>query len=211
MSRWQIGLTGGIGSGKSTVAGVWRSMGAHILDADAVAKQLTGAGGRAIDALLGRFGPECLDPTGAMDRDWMRARVFSHPADRLALESILHAMISEELQAAARCHAAGVQVFDVPLLVESPRWRPRLDAIVVVDCDEEVQIERVIRRNGWPRDQVKRVIAQQATRAVRLAAADCVLCNQGIALPELEQRARQVGVALGLSSQHDQLQGTGHL
>jgi dephospho-CoA kinase len=200
VQRWRIGLTGGIGSGKSTVARVWQAMGAEVLDADAIAKQVTEAQGRAMPALLAAFGPDCMATDGAMDRVWMRARVLEQPGERQRLEQILHPLIGEEMrQAAARC-TAPVLIFDVPLLVESTRWRVQLDHVVVVDCTRSTQIERVVRRSGWSAQQVERIIDQQATRAERLRAADSVLFNQDIDISTLEQRVRQLGQRFGLSS-----------
>jgi dephospho-CoA kinase len=200
VQRWRIGLTGGIGSGKSTVARVWQAMGAAVLDADAIAKQVTAPQGRAMAALLAAFGPDCVASDGAMDRAWMRARVLEQPGERQRLEQILHPLIGEEIRhAAARC-TAPVLVFDVPLLVESTRWRVQLDHVVVIDCTRGTQIERVVRRSGWSPQEVERIIDQQAARAERLRAADTVLFNQDIAISTLEQRVRQLGLCFGLSS-----------
>ena len=183
MSRaLRIGLTGGIGSGKSTVAGLLRARGAHIVDTDAIAHRLTAPGGRAIAAIAAAFGPESIDAQGAMDRARMRERVFADPAERQRLEAILHPLIAEDTEAEAAAAPPGAPVvFDVPLLVESGRrWRERVDRILVVDCTPATQIARVVARNGWAPAAVERVIAQQAGREQRRAVADAVILNDGI-------------------------------
>lgn len=183
-----IGLTGGIGSGKSTVAHMLVQLGAKLVDTDAISRQLTAPGGRAIPLVHMRFGPEAIDANGALDRAHMRELVFRDPEARLALESILHPLIHDETERQGHEAAAGqVVVFDVPLLVEAgQRWRDRVDRILVIDCRPETQVERVIRRSGWTRQTVERVIAQQAARAQRLAVADDVIVNDGLPLPDLE-------------------------
>jgi dephospho-CoA kinase len=183
----RIGLTGGIGSGKSTVGALLQARGAHLIDTDAIARELSGAGGAAIAELRAAFGDEAIDDAGALDRARMRARAFADPLARSRLEAILHPLIAEET--ARRAHAAGagaVLVFDVPLLVESGRWRARVDRVLVVDCSEETQVERVVRRAGWDAGVVRSVIAQQASRAARRACADAVIFNDGIGLDRLE-------------------------
>ncbi|WP_140635730.1 dephospho-CoA kinase [Methylibium rhizosphaerae] len=185
----RIGLTGGIGSGKSAVAGMLGEFGACIVDTDAIARQISAPGGLAIPALRERFGDEAIDATGALDRDRMRTLAFADPGTRTALEAVLHPLIGAEAerQAAAARPDQSV-VFDVPLLVESGRWRARVERVLVVDCTVETQIERVMRRSGWERVAVERVIAQQASREARRAAADAVIHNDGgMSLDELRQ------------------------
>jgi dephospho-CoA kinase len=182
---WRIGLTGGIGSGKSTVAGLLAAHGAAIIDSDAIARRLTLPGGGAIPAIRAAFGSEVIDATGALDRDRMRALAFTDPQARRRLEAILHPLIGVETERDAAASPAPVKVFDVPLLVESGRWRARVDRVLVVDCDEETQVRRVTQRAGWAEATVRAVIAQQASRAARLAAADAVIRNDGIDLPAL--------------------------
>lgn len=179
MKGLRIGLTGGIGSGKSRAAAAWAALGAHRLDADALARSLTAPGGAAIEALREAFGPGVLDAEGGLDRAAMRARAFADPAVRLQLEALLHPRIGEALRSAMASAPAGVvQVLEIPLLVEHlARWRPQLDRIVVIDCPVERQIERTQARSGWPRAQVEAVIAQQASRDARRAAADAVIDN----------------------------------
>jgi len=195
MSRaLRIGLTGGIGSGKSTVAGLLRARGAHIVDTDAIAHRLTAPGGRAIAAIAAAFGPEFIGANGAMDRARMRERVFADPAERQRLEAILHPLIAEDTEAEAAAAPPGAPVvFDVPLLVESGRrWRERVDRILVVDCTPATQIARVVARNGWTPEAVERVIAQQATREQRRAVADAVILNEGTDLDPLARAVDHV-------------------
>lgn len=177
MAIRRIGLTGGIGSGKSTVASYWVALGAHLIDTDALARELTVAGGTAIAPLRVEFGPEVLDVTGALDRARMRTLVFNDPTAKRRLEGILHPLIgAEAMRLAAQSHSPAI-VFDVPLLTESSPWRSRCDRIAVVDCSEAVQIERVVRRSGWDAEQVRSVIAQQTPRGVRRAIADAIIDN----------------------------------
>lgn len=173
----RIGLTGGIGSGKSTVAEMLVRRGAVLVDTDAIARALTAPGGAALPALASEFGPEILQPDGALDRDRMRALAFGDAGAKARLEAVLHPLIGAEAARQAAAADARCVVFDVPLLAESTHWRSRVDRVLVVDCDEAVQQARVIRRSGWSADAVQRVIAQQATRAQRRAIADAVIHN----------------------------------
>jgi dephospho-CoA kinase len=181
----RIGLTGGIGSGKSTVAGFLREAGAALIDTDAISRQLTAAGGAAMPAIAQAFGIKALSADGALDRTHMRSLAFSDPEARRRLEAILHPLIGAQTQAQAQAANSDLIVFDVPLLVESGRWRARVDRVLVVDCPEQTQLERVMQRSGWTREAVEAVIRQQADRAHRRAAADAVIHNDGLALPEL--------------------------
>jgi dephospho-CoA kinase len=175
----RIGLTGGIGSGKSTVSAALAALGAVIVDTDAIARQLTLPGGAAIAAIAEQFGPGFIDASGALDRGRMRELAFGDPDARRRLEAILHPLIGRETEAQAAAAAGHTIVFDVPLLVESGRWRAEVDKVLVVDCTVETQIARVMARSGWARAAVEAVVAQQATRASRRAAADAVLYNEG--------------------------------
>jgi dephospho-CoA kinase len=189
----RIGLTGGIGSGKSTVATMLARLGAHVVDADVIARGLTVAGGVAMPQIAARFGHDMLAEDGALDRARMRERAFADPSALRALESILHPLIGREAQAEASRAAAGQPVvFDVPLLAESPHWRDRVQRILVVDCPEEEQVRRVMARSGWREEDVRRAITQQAPRAQRRAIADAVILNHGLSLDELEAKVRQV-------------------
>jgi dephospho-CoA kinase len=177
VSAFVVGLTGGIGSGKSSVADLFVELGAALVDTDAIAHELTGPDGGAMPALLAEFGPTVAGPDGALDRAAMRQRVFADPAARGKLEAILHPLIrrlSDE-----RCRAAGAPyvVLAVPLLVESGAYRERCARIVVVDCPESLQIQRVMARNGLSVAEVEAILAAQATRQQRLAVADDVVVN----------------------------------
>ena len=185
----RIGLTGGIGSGKSTVAAMLASHGAAVVDTDAISRRLTASGGRAIPALREAFGDTAIDARGALDRSWMRRLAFEDPAIRRRLEAILHPMILADAESEAAVLAgSAVIVFDVPLLVESPQWLCRVHRVLVVDCSEATQIERVMRRSGWSETSARAVIAAQATRDQRRAVADDLILNDGISIAELAKR-----------------------
>ena len=197
----RIGLTGGIGSGKSTVAQVLAACGAAVVDADAIARQLTLAGGAAIDELARQFGQRAITAEGAMDRDWIRQLVFTDLEAKQRLEAIIHPLVSQEsCRQFSAAVAAGCTcvVFDVPLLVESGRWRQQLDRVLVIDCTPATQVARVMARNGWSPEMVQAIVAGQASRTQRLAAADLCLCNEGLTLEELARLVRQLAVGLGL-------------
>jgi dephospho-CoA kinase len=195
-------LTGGIGSGKSTVASILASAGAAVMDADAISRSLTLPGGRAIPAILAEFGEQLIAPDGAMDRDAMRALVFSNPQSKRQLEAIIHPLVGQVLQeeshaALAAGHAC--LVYDVPLLVESgDRWRRQVDWVCVVDCEVETQIQRVMRRNQLSRAEIERIISQQASRQQRLSCADAVIFNEGIDLAHLKQLVHEMMARFGL-------------
>ena len=180
-----IGLTGGIGSGKSTVASHLVALGAHLVDTDAIARRLTAPGGEAVPFVAQAFGAEVVTADGALDRDRMRERVFAEPSARKRLEAILHPMIGDVARQEAAQAGGRTVVFDVPLLAESRHWRDRVDRVLVVDCPESLQVQRVVQRNGWSEEAVRRVIAQQAPRAGRRAIADAVIHNDGLDLPAL--------------------------
>ena len=185
----RIGLTGGIGSGKSTVALRLASHGAGVVDTDAISRRLTATGGRAIPALREAFGDSAIDAHGALDRRQMRHLVFGDPAARHRLETILHPMILADTESeAALLAGSAVLVFDVPLLVELPQWLRRVHRVLVIDCSEATQIARVMQRSGWSEASVKAVIATQATREQRRAVADDVIVNDGISIDALAER-----------------------
>jgi dephospho-CoA kinase len=186
-----LGLTGGIGSGKSTVAQMLVQGGAALVDADAIARQVTEPGGAAIDAIADQFGAQFIRPDGAMNRDAIRALVFSDPHAKKNLEAIIHPLVAQETQRQAldaAHHGHQTVVFDVPLLVESDRWRAKVDRILVVDCSVETQIQRVCNRNNWTAEVVQSIIKTQARREQRLAAADWVIFNQGISFEQLREK-----------------------
>ncbi len=181
----RIGLTGGIGSGKSTVAAQLVQHGATLVDTDAIARRLTQPGGAAIEAIRHAFGDGFIDAQGALDRTRMREHAFADPGAKRRLETILHPLITAQSLREAAASDAPAIVFDVPLLVESGRWRERVDKVLVVDCGEATQVARVVARSGWTPQAVRAVIAQQATREARRAAADAVILNDGISLGQL--------------------------
>jgi len=199
---WRLGLTGGIGSGKSTVASMLAAKEAAVIDADAISRSLTAPGGRAMAAIAQTFGPHMIDAQGAMDRQAMREAVFQDPQAKQQLEAIIHPLVSqitaEQAQAAVQS-GHRVLVFDVPLLVESgERWRKQVDRVIVVDCDAETQRQRVMARSGLAAEEIDRIIALQASRAQRLACADLVILNQGLSLSQLESKVAQVAADFGL-------------
>ncbi|PFH09163.1 dephospho-CoA kinase [Collimonas sp. PA-H2] len=188
--RFSVGLTGGIGSGKSTVADMFSERGAAVIDTDIIARQLTAPGGIAIEAIRACFGDAFIDASGAMDRELMRARVFSDPTAKQQLEAILHPLIRTETANAGERAVGSYLIFAVPLLVESGNWKQRVGRILVVDCDEQVQLQRVMQRNALTEPQVRAIMATQATRQQRLQAADDVIVNDGARaalLPQVER------------------------
>ena len=198
---WRIGLTGGIGSGKSTAAKVLAQLGAAVIDADAWARSVTAPGGTAIAPLSAAFGEAVLDAQGGLDRQRMRELAFSDPLVKTQLEAIVHPLVKHAIdQQAQAALAAGakVLVFDIPLLVESGRWRNQVDGVLVIDCSTDTQIARVQARNGWPREQILAVIQAQATRAQRQAAADWLILNDGLGLDVFEAEVAQLAQQWGL-------------
>ena len=187
----RIGLTGGIGSGKSLVADLLVQSGAAVVDTDAIARELTAPGGAAIEMIRERFGANMIDAAGELDRGRMRSLVFDDDRARAALEAILHPLIrciTDERAAAA--HDAPYVLLAVPLLVEAGNWRDRVARVLVVDCPVAIQIERVTRTRGLARAQVEAIIARQASRAQRLAAADDIVVNDGSDPRALAERLR---------------------
>ena len=187
----RLGLTGGIGSGKSTAAKEIGRLGATVIDADQISRGLTAAGGQAIAPIRDAFGVSFIAADGAMDRAQMRQRVFLDPLAKVRLEAIMHPLIygeTERLAAQAAQDGCEIVVFDLPLLVESGRWRSQLDLVMVIDCAPEQQVLRVMQRSGLGAEEVKRIIAQQAPRALRLAAADSVVDNSADDLDRLHQQ-----------------------
>lgn len=181
-----VGLTGGIGSGKSTVAGMFVALGATLVDTDAIARALTQPAGAAMPAIEAQFGAGVLDINGGLDRARMRELVFADRTLKAKLEAILHPLIGDECaRQEAAAGAAGVVIFDVPLLVESARWRRRVDRVLVIDAPEETQVDRVMARSNWTRDTVLAVMANQTSRRLRLHAADSVIFNGDKTLVEL--------------------------
>lgn len=196
-----VGLTGGIGSGKTTVSDRLAALGAAVVDTDVIAHALTASGGHAMPAIAEEFGPEYVGPDGALDRARMRALVFAQPQARQRLESILHPLIrgatSRQVEQAAR--TAPYVVLVVPLLVESGNWRERVDRVLVVDCSTATQSERVQRRSRLEPAAVAAIVAQQASREERLAAADDIVVNEGDPEALLPRIARLHEFYLGLA------------
>ncbi len=199
----QLGLTGGIGSGKTTVGAMLAERGAAVIDADAISRATTAAGGSALPAIAAEFGAALIGADGALDRAAMRDLVYRDATARRRLEAIIHPLVGHETDRQTRqalSEGRPLLVFDVPLLVESgPRWRARVDRVLVVDCPPEVQIERVMARSGLPRTQVEQILAAQATRAQRLAAADLVVFNgEGVTLRQLRTAVEALAARFGL-------------
>jgi dephospho-CoA kinase len=175
--RFTVGLTGGIGCGKTTVADLFAARGAAVIDTDQIAHSLTAPQGAAMPALIEEFGAEFATAEGALDRAKMRALVFSDPGARARLEGILHPRIREATAAAALLATGPYVMFVVPLLIESGTWRERVARVLAIDCPEEVQVARVMARNGLDESQVRAIMAAQVTRAQRQAAADDLILN----------------------------------
>ncbi|MDD2926513.1 dephospho-CoA kinase [Rhodoferax sp.] len=202
---WRLGLTGGIGSGKSTVAAVLAELGAAVIDADALARSVTAPGGLAIAAIRQVFGDDFITEAGALDRDRMRTLAYADTSARQRLEAIIHPLVSQATwRQASVAEASGhaCLVFDVPLLVESAHWRRKVDQVLVVDCDAETQISRVMTRSALERSAVQAIIAAQASRERRLKAADAVIYNDGISLAVLREHVHALAASFGLSLTH---------
>jgi len=199
----RLGLTGGIGSGKSTVARMLAELGATVVDADAIARTLTGPGGLAVPMISTTFGQDMITPDGALDREKMRLLAYTDYDVRKRLESIIHPLVGQETQhRALLAENEGSQciVFDIPLLVESSTWREKLDWVLVVDCTAEVQISRVMARSHLTRADVQKIISSQAGREHRLGAADAIIFNVKLSLDKLAREVSQVAHHFGLSS-----------
>jgi dephospho-CoA kinase len=190
MDTFSVGLTGGIGCGKTTVADLFAARGAAVIDTDQIAHSLTAPHGAAMPALIAEFGPDYATPEGALDRAKMRALVFTDPGARGRLEAILHPRIREATAAAALLASGPYVIFVVPLLIESGTWRERVARVLAIDCPEEVQVARVMARNGMDENQVRAIMAAQVTRAQRQAAADDIILNDDgldALLPQVER------------------------
>ncbi len=188
----RLGLTGGIGSGKSTVAQFLSEAGAGVIDADAISRATTAPQGSAIAAIQASFGAQYITSEGALDRDAMRALVFADASAKRQLEAIVHPLVAAEIQTqTAQAIRSGhrVIVFDVPLLVESgKRWRSQVDRVLLIDCTVQLQIERVMARNGLSKAAVEQIIQAQAPRSAKLAAADWVIYNESKSFEDLRAK-----------------------
>jgi dephospho-CoA kinase len=206
---FSIGLTGGIGSGKSLVADLFAQRGAAIIDTDVIAHQLTAPGGLAMPAIRTEFGAAFVTAEGAMDRAKMREYVFSNPLAKKRLERILHPLIRSVTERAALQAEGLYRIFVVPLLVESGSWRERVSRVLVVDCPEQLQVARVTRRNKLTEQQVRAIMATQASRQARLAAADDVIVNDSdlAALTPQVERLHALYCALAGKGPEPHLQG----
>lgn len=193
-SGFNVGLTGGVGSGKSTVASMFSKCGAALVDADVIAHQLTSTGGAAIEALREAFGAEAIAADGSLDRAYMRARVFSDAVLRTKLEKLLHPMIRVAMNESADKHfveGADYVVRVVPLLVEGGNWRRYADRVLLIDCSDATQLARVRARAGIDEVTARKIMATQATRAERLAVADDVLLNEA-PLDQIDRRVARL-------------------
>ncbi|RFU45744.1 dephospho-CoA kinase [Paraburkholderia sp. DHOC27] len=183
-----VGLTGGIGSGKSTVADLFAARGVTIVDTDVIAHRITAPQGVAMPKIATEFGAAFVAPDGSLDRARMRSLVFTDEGARRRLEAITHPLIRAETERARQDATGPYVMLVVPLLVESGTWKTRVERVLTVDCSVETQIERVMRRNGFTREQVLAIMARQATREARLAAADNVVVNEDVSVEELSTR-----------------------
>lgn len=173
---FRVGLTGGIASGKSTAAGFFAALGVPILDSDAIAREVVEPGQPPLERLIERFGPSILTPDGRLDRPALRNIVFSDPKARADLEALTHPAIGAEMEARSATAGGRYQILVIPLLVEK-NLSSHVDRVLVVDCDEALQVSRIHRRDGSSRQQAEAILRAQAPRAVRLKAADDVINN----------------------------------
>lgn len=196
----RLGVTGGIGSGKSTLARSLERIGQGVvLDADEISRQSTAPGGVAIAAITRSCGSEFIASDGGLNRTVARQRAFSDPSFRQILEAIIHPIVRaeiERIEAECKTRSVPLLIYDIPLLVESGQWRNRLDQILVVDCSEATQVQRVQSRNKMQENQVRAIMGMQASRTQRLACADIVVCNDGISLLDFEKECQQVSTIL---------------
>ncbi len=192
----RLGITGGIGSGKSTVCVLLAQKGVPLIDADAISRACTAPGGAALPAIAKAFGKAVFEAPDILNRDAMRALVFDDAQARAQLQALLHPLIAAEIERQATQAAAASPpciAFDIPLLVESKRWRPVLDRVLVIDCLAQTQIDRVMQRSGLTPQSVQKIMAAQSSRAARLQCADYVLFNESVTIDEI---GRQLGAML---------------
>ncbi|NDU88199.1 MAG: dephospho-CoA kinase [Ferrovum sp.] len=203
MNKYIVGVTGGIGAGKSTVASLFAKRGAGLVDTDAISRQMTAPGGAAIQAIREKFGEAFIAEDGSLDRTAMRNHVFNHPPARKQLESIMHGRIREAVYAALEAATQPYVLLVVPLLIEVGSYRPILSRVLVVDCDEELQVERAAKRPDMTEDAVRAIMAAQTDRKTRLRVADDVIDNNGdlesleAVVERLDQQYRTVALEYG--------------
>jgi dephospho-CoA kinase len=173
----KIGLTGGIGSGKTSVSDIFSELGVPVIDTDLVARQLTARDGAALPEIRSAWGESVMRPDGELDRDALRRRIFADPEERRRLEAILHPLIRRQVVAELAALDAPYVVVVIPLLVETGNYRELLDRVLVVDCPESLQVERVRARSGLSAEEVSAIISAQADRSSRIAAADDIIVN----------------------------------
>ena len=201
----RLGVTGGIGSGKSTVCGLLAQKGIPLIDADAISRACTAPGGAALPAIAQVFGEAVFEAPGLLNRDAMRTLVFDDAQARAQLQALLHPLIAAEIERqAARAQASSPPciAFDIPLLVESKRWRPVLDRVLVIDCEAQTQIDRVMQRSGLTPQGVQKIMAAQSSRAARLQCADFVLFNESVTIDEIDKLLPAIFPFLEISSRH---------
>jgi dephospho-CoA kinase len=197
----RLGLTGGIGSGKSTVAAILKTFGAFLIDADEISRATTASGGSAMSAIQASFGSAVVAADSSLDRGKMRALIYADAGAKHRLEAIIHPLVGQAIEEQAVLAQTGgypCTVFDIPLLVESAHWRANLDRILVVDCRVETQINRVSQRSSLRTEDIEKIIANQATREQRCGAADFVIYNDGISLSALALQLREIAPRFGL-------------
>lgn len=191
----RLGLTGGIGSGKSTVASMLAAYGAVVIDADAISRNLTTPQGAAIEAIRQQFGELMISADGSLNRNRMRDMVFTDVSAKSHLENIIHPLIKQEMgkqEQSALVSGSKLLIYDIPLLAESQNWRCQLDQVLVVDCREQAQIQRVMSRSALSQADVEKIIASQASRKMRNSTADIVIFNDSITIQQLREQVMQV-------------------
>lgn len=199
---WIVGLTGGIGAGKTLASNAFASLGVPVIDTDLISHALTAPNGLAIDAIHQKFGDELFNDAGQLDRAKMRELVFKDTQKRQALEAILHPLIAQVAMASIAQHSdAPYVILAVPLLAESPAWLSRCDRVLLIDCEVETQIERVMARSGLTREQTQAIIMSQASREARKAIANEVIVNESTPEHVTQQVTRLHDFYLRMASQ----------
>lgn len=199
---WIVGLTGGIGAGKTLASNAFASLGVPVIDTDLISHALTAPNGLAIDAIHQKFGDELFNDAGQLDRAKMRELVFKDAEKRQALEAILHPLIAQVAMASIAQHSdAPYVILAVPLLAESPAWLSRCDRVLVIDCEVETQIERVMARSGLTREQTQAIIMSQASREARKAIANEVIVNESTPEHVIQQVTRLHDFYLRMATQ----------